>query len=290
MIIRSTFSSRLNYLADQTNQITAEMEEVNSRISSGLAITKPSDAPELTARIMSVEQEISDQLQFGDNATYASTLHDSADAILLEISDVLMQARELAVQMASESYSSEQRINSASEADQLLTQALSLLNTQIGERYLFSGEAYDTQPYDTTLTYQGSTDPSTINLSDDVDVVVGFDADGLGMTDILTSIETLRDALAADDPNAVQASLTGLESSTLLLSSAQSTVGMEQTTALDFIDFTDSLGVQLETQLSELQDDDMVASLVRLSELQTQYEATLALTARSQSGNLFSMI
>lgn len=290
MIIRSTWSSRLDYLADSTNRIGGELEEVNERIATGLAVSKPSDAPELTSRIMAVERELGDQERYSDDAIYATNLHDMADSILMDLADVVTEARTLAVQMGSDTYEGPVRIASAQQADQLLSQALDLLNTTVADRYLFSGQRYDAPAFDASLAYQGSVDESRIYVADGVEVIVGFNGEELGLGDVLGSLESLRDALLTDDAATIRGTLDVLEESTETISEAQTRVGIEQMVAVDFTSFSESMKLELELQLSSLQDDDSIQSLVRLGELQTQYEATIALTAKSQLGNLFSQI
>lgn len=290
MIIRSTWSSRLDYLADATNRIGGELEEVNERVATGLAVNKPSDAPELTSRIMSVEREISDQERYSEDASYATNLHDMADSILMDLADVVTEARTLAVQMGSDTYEGPVRVASAQQADQLLSQAMDLLNTTVADRYLFSGESYDTEAFDTSLNYQGADEVSKIYVADGVEVTVGFNGEELGLGDVLSSLEALRDALLTDDASNIRSTLDVLEDSTEIISEAQTRVGIEQMVAVDFTSFSDAMKLELELQLSSLQDDDTIGSLVRLSELETQYQATIALTAKSQLGNLFSQI
>jgi flagellar hook-associated protein 3 FlgL len=290
MIIRSTWSSRLSYLTQQTNRIGGELAEVNERIATGVAVSRPSDAPELTARIMSVEREISDQARYGDDAEYASNLHSMADTTLMDLSDVVAEARALAVQMGSETYSDQDRIEASAQVDGMIDQALSLLNTQVGDRYLYGGEAYNIPPFAEDLSYQGAAGASTINVADDVEVTVGFSGDALGMGDVFSSLSSLRDALQAGDASQVQSSLDGLTGATDTISSAQAMLGIEQSTALDFASFSESMQLELQGQLSSLKDDDTFASLVRMSELQTQYDAAIALTSKSQMTNLFGRI
>lgn len=290
MIIRSTWSSRLNYLTQQTNRISGELAEVNERIATGVAVNRPSDAPELTARIMSVEREISDQARYGKDAAYAANLHSMADTTLMDLSDVVAEARAFGVQMGSETYSDADRTEAASQVDGMIDQALSLLNTQVGDRYLFGGEAYTTPPFAADLSYQGAGDSSTVRVADDVEVTVGFSGGALGMEDALSSLVSLRDALQTGDAAQVQSSLGDLEGATDTVSSAQTVLGIEQSTALDFASFSDAMQLELEGQLSSLKDDDTFASLVRMSELQTQYDAAIALTSKSQMANLFGRI
>lgn len=290
MIIRSTWNSRLDYLTSQTSQISAALSEINQTVSSGLEVERPSDAPELVARIASTETAIADQERYADSAGTAQGLLSTADSTLSALASVLADAQSLAVQMSSESYDGESRVASATQAEELLGEALSLVNAQLGDRYLFAGTAYDQPAFADDLSYSGSTEASTIEVGDGVDVVVGFDGESLGLGEILTAMSELQSALEADDTEGVQDSLGALNDALDVLVTAQTTIGAQHSTAIDFEDFSTSMGVELSSHLSSLQDADMVASLMRLSELQTMYETSLAVTASSDLGSLFDRI
>lgn len=290
MIIRTTWGSRLDYLAQHTNRIATEMSTVSDKITTGLEVSRPSDAPELTTRIQNIERELSDQARFAEDAEYANNLLSVSDSVLNELAVVVSRARELAVQMGSETYQGPQRVSSAELADQLLEQARGLLNSQMAGRYLFSGEAYDTQPYADDLSYQGATDPSEIQVSDTVGVTVGFNGEDLELGSILTAIEALREALKTDDAGNVLATLDELIASSDTVSSAQTVVGIEQSTADDFQALAKNMGVELEVQYSNMVDADAVESIMRLGELQTQYDAVLAVISKTQMSGLFERI
>jgi len=290
MIIRSTWASRLSYLAKQTNRVASEMEVVNERATTGKAVNRPSDAPELTTRIMSLEREIVDQERYTEDSEYAANLQGMADQVLLDLSSVVSEARTLAVQMGSDTYEGPVRTGSAKQAEQLISQAMNLMNTTVADRHLFSGQAYKTPPYGEDFVYQGSDEVSEINVADNISVTVGFNGEEMGLGSVLEAIDSLRVALESDDASNVRATLDALTTATETISRAQTEVGVEQMTAVDFADFSSSMTLELQIQLSSFQDDDTIGSLVRLGQLETQYQATLALTAKSQMGNLFNQI
>ncbi|MEL6344827.1 MAG: flagellin [Myxococcota bacterium] len=290
MNIRTTWLSRLDYLSFQTNRIGGELTDVSQKLTTGLEISKPSDSPELTARLMNIKREIADQERFHEDSSYALNLLDVADQVLVDMSQVVSNARQLAVQMGSDTYLGPARTASAEQASQLLDQAMDLVNTAVAGRHLFAGEAYDTQPYADDLSYQGADEASRIDVSDQSNTIVGFVAEDLNLGSVLQAIADLQTALETDSADAVRLTLDGLIAATDTISNAQTTVGVEQATAIDFVDLTESMKLELEVQRSALEDADALEAVMRMSQLQSQYDAALAVTSQMNLGSLFDRI
>ena len=84
--------------------------------------------------------------------------------------------------------------------------------------------------------------------------------------------------------------MTDLEAAIDSVSEAQTLAGGQQAIANDFASLSESMEIELITQLSAVQDADAIETLVRLSELQTIYETALNVTAGSNIGSLFDRI
>ena len=65
-------------------------------------------------------------------------------------------------------------------------------------------------------------------------------------------------------------------------------VGTNTKRALDMIDLTQNLQVQLQDRLSSVEDVDIASALTEFSMLQTQYDINLQLTSKTRTINLFS--
>lgn len=290
MNIRTTWIARLEYLSQQTNRIGQDLTEVSQKLTTGVEIMTPSDSPELTARLMSIKREISDQQRYNEDSSYALNLLDVADQVLGDLSTTVSDARQLAVQMGSDTYQGPARAASAVQATQLIDQAMDLVNTAVAGRHLFGGEAYDARPYGPDLSYQGAEDPSVIDVSDQSEAIVGFVGEDLGLGTVLQSLSDLRDALESDSAENIRNTLDSLIEATDIISNAQTSVGVEQKTAIDFVDLTDAMALELEVQRSALEDADALEAVMRMSQLQSQYDAALAVTSQMNLGSLFERI
>lgn len=290
MIVGTNLFSRLKGLSQQTSKISDALAEASAVATTGLKINTPSDSPEMVNRIRDLTAAISDNQRYAESAGTAETMLGLADTTLSSLADVLSASLELAVQLSSETFNSDTRVDAAITAEGLLDEALALVNTNISGRALFAGTAYDGDAFDSTLAYVGNTDESLLDVGDAVSVTVGFDGSALGLGGALTAIAGLETALAADDIPGVQSSLDTLEVAINNLSQVQATIGAELTTADDFASFSESMEFELTSQLANVQEVDPIEALVRFNELQTMYETALSVTASSNTGSLFDRI
>lgn len=85
-----------------------------------------------------------------NNAADALTWLNTTDASLNQVGEVALRARDLAIQAANGTLSDQARRDIAVEFDQLISDLVSIGNTKIGQRYLFSGENTMTRPFEIT--------------------------------------------------------------------------------------------------------------------------------------------
>jgi len=291
-IHRSAYNSRLSSLSTLTANIAKEMAKVQERATTGLNITRPSDSPTDVIRLHRVKAQVEDQEVWIDYAEYAYCLLTIADDAMTDMSSVVSDARELAVMMASETYSSEQRSAASTDAQGLVDQFLDLLNSNMGERYIFAGNAYDSLAYDDTGAYLGDTGVPWTSVGESTTVNLGFDGSDLFQDpiDIVSALTELVTALESGDADAVSATLDDLVGATDQISLAHGEVGMQMNLAEDALEFAEVLQVDLATEVSRIEDADMVETYTRLTEVQTAYEAALQVLAKSSTSTLLSRI
>jgi flagellar hook-associated protein 3 FlgL len=291
-MIGSTYSTRLSSLTQAAGNISKEISSLQEQATTGLEISKPSDAPEQVQYLHDVSSQLSDQGTWTVNAERAMSYLDAADDALDGMSDVLSAARELATQYASDTYTTEDRADGAVEAQALLDQLVSLANTELGGRYIFSGNAYDNEAYDAAGTYQGDTDAPATTTGNNQEVATGFVGSDLlqSGTDIFAAMATLVEGLATDNETYIQSSIDTMAEAGEQISSARTSVGAEFNAADDAAAVAENMQALLSEAIEDRAGADMVSVYTSLSELQSNYEAILQMTASSQSMNLFSMM
>ncbi len=291
-MIGTTYTSRLNGLTQAAGNISSEISRLQEQATTGLEINRPSDAPEQVEYLHSLSSQIEDQGTWGTNSERAMSYLDAAEDALSSMSDLLSSARELATQYASETYNSDDRAAGADEVQALMDELVALANTDVGGRYIFSGNAYDSAAYDATGTYLGDTDAPATMISGEQDVATGFVGSDLlqGTTDIFAAMADLVTALGADDTDAISTSIDTLGEATDQINLARSEVATEFNTAEDALTVSENMTTLLSEALETTAGADAVSVYTSLAELQSNYEAVLQITASSQSMNLFSMM
>jgi|GEM_PF-953942 len=293
-IVRSTYHSRLATLSAHTRRLGDRMGRAQEVASSGLEVLRPSDASGRMSYIHAVRESKADQDEYTSNAGWAFQHLSVADQSLSGLSDVLSEARELAVQMSSETYNADTRITSQDDATTLFDRAMVLANTNLGGRYIFAGEAYDSEAYDiTTGAYLGDTGEPEVAVADNNQTVLtGFDGSNLlqGGGDIITALQDLETALGTGDATQVRNSIDGIEAAIDQLAVARTVVGGEMQRAEDGRLMAQNMTIALTGQESDLVDADAVESFTNLFEVQQAFEAALQVTANARSSLLFSRL
>jgi flagellar hook-associated protein 3 FlgL len=291
-MIGTTYSSRLNSLTQAASNISREISTLQEQATTGLEITRPSDAPEMVEYLHNLSAQTQDQTTWGVNAERAMSYLDAADDAMAGMADLLTSARELATQYANETYSADDRVSGAEQVQSIQEQLVDLANTELAGRHIFAGNAYDSAAYDASGAYLGDTDAPAVLTGSNQEVATGFVGSDLlqGDTDIFAAIDDLIAALTADDTDAIAASIDTLAAAGEQISTARGEVAAQFDIADDALMVSGNMQALLSQAMENAAGADAVSVYTSLSELQANYEAILQITASSQSANLFSMM
>ena len=131
---------------------------LQSMMSSGRRISKPSDDPIGTQKDLRYRNVLTEIVQYKKNITNASNLLASYDNILGSMKDILSTANEVAISLANDTFDATARDAAANEVESLFNQIIALANTKMESRYIFSGYKTDTQAFkagSSGVTFQG---------------------------------------------------------------------------------------------------------------------------------------
>jgi flagellar hook-associated protein 3 FlgL len=134
----------------------AEMADLQNQAATQKKVTKPSDDPISSTRILALRTDDRAYHQFIKNMHYARSFLEATDTTLGELNEMLMRLKELAVQQASDAGASpDTRRVVAEEVAQSFNQAIQIGNRKLGERYLFGGQKTTTAPFTSEGDYRG---------------------------------------------------------------------------------------------------------------------------------------
>lgn len=168
--MRVSTSQVYRQVTDSLMRNLAEIMRLNTQVSSGRKINKPSDDAAGTARALDYKVAIDAGEQYGKNVSDAYNAIGFADNTLGSVSSALVRAKELALQGANGTQSAASRAAIAQEVGQLRDQLLSLANSRFGNGYVFSGFRTDVAAFDASFAYQG--DSGAINVMVDRSVMI----------------------------------------------------------------------------------------------------------------------
>jgi flagellar hook-associated protein 3 FlgL len=292
VIVRNNPQFSAEQSAARLASIRARLDRATSVAVSGTDITRPSDAAGAWRTLHGLSAGIEDQQTFLDNGRSARDLLDTADQALGSVHDLLNRARERAVQFANDTYSLEQRTAAAGEIASLREDLVALSNTKVGDRFLFAGDAYDAAAFDAAGVYQGAAATGTTRVGENQDVETTIDGSAVfqGGVDVFQVLADLEAALAANDPDAVAATLDPLEAAQIQVTTARQDVGYRQVRVDDAAAVATNLALLLEGRLTEHTSVDPTASFTELAQLQTTYQSALQVTAAGSGTKLFDFI
>lgn len=289
--IRTTFHGRLSAITRQTSLMARTMARAQIEAASGLRYHKASDDPARTTQVHRVREQTQDVDVFVGNASWATSVHSAADEALTGMSNALAEARQLAVQLGNDTYNDQTRVDSVITGQAVLERVLIFANTNLGGRYIFAGNAYDGEAYDTvTGAYLGDNGQPVTEVGNGLTVATGFDGSALlqGGGDLIAAIQNLVTALGTGLADDVRATIDDIDAAVDQLAQARTTIGGQMTRSDDSLEINEGLRVHLGQLESDLTNADSIQAYTKLFEVQTAFEAALAVTASSRGQILFS--
>lgn len=149
------------------------MSKYQEQLQSGKIVNRPSDDPVVAVKGMGYRVDLDKTAQFQRNLRDANTWFDSTDEALGQVGDGLKRVKELIVQAANDTNTTEDREIISAEISQIKKQLQDIGNTKIGENYIFSGTHTNSplfdangQPINPALT--GLNKPIEVNVFDGI--------------------------------------------------------------------------------------------------------------------------
>lgn len=288
----------LNDLAAINNRIGRAQRE----ISSGRRVNAPSDAPDEISHLLSLRSELGAMEQSKSNLSRVQTEVDAAEQALGHAVQVVDRVQVLGAQGSSDLLDADGRKTLANEVEQLLGQLVNLANTEIEGRFIFAGDTDQVGPYnfvpselDAVSDFQGSTTtrqvghPSGSRFPISKTATAIFDA-AEPENSVFGSINALRNALRDNDVPAARLAMANVRTAAKHLNNQQAFYGGVQNQVIEATDFAAKQIVRLKQQISGVEDADITASILELTQGRQLQETALAAEARRPRGSLFDYL
>ncbi len=303
----STLSpASLQFLSSADN-LQVRLNKVQNELSSGLAVTQPSDAPDQVSAILQLHVNIQQNQQVQTNLNSIKSEVTTADQNLSSATTILDQVQTLATEGFGLNQTPATRATIASQVQDLMQQMVSLSQTQASGRYIFSGDAdqspsYQFNPNSPTgvdrLQVTGSTrqvaDASGNTFSTGLSANQIFDlrdsSDKPTTGNVFAAMNAVRVALLANDTTALQAGESAVKDSSTYLNQQQGFYGNVENRITSALDAAGTANLSYQADLSNRQDADETSTILQMQQYTTDLQAALASEAKMPQTSLFSLL
>ena len=189
------------------NQVALQAN-LSQQISTGKAVSQPSDDPTHIAQDLALHTSIAQEDTTVRNVTDAANELATVDSSLAALTNIIQKARAIAVQGASDTLDATQRKSLGTQVDGLLSEAIGLANTNYAGKYVFAGTVSPSSP---PVTTTGSP-TSGVNFSGNFQVQGQVFANGQSLA-LSTSIQQAFNFQSADHSSDVFQVLMNLRNS-----------------------------------------------------------------------------
>ncbi|MFT3709079.1 MAG: flagellin [Archangium sp.] len=262
-----------------------ESVDAGEQVSSGKKVEHPWDAAADSGLIVHHAQESARETAIQSAAQRSSEELVMADGAWDQVTTSLTRLKELATQMANDTYSAADRAGAATEAQQLFGAIVSQANVRLGERYLFGGTTDRTPPFDATGNYSGDANVRRVEIAPGVMNDASTRADVAlkgagGGVDVFASIQNFITALSTNNGANVRVAVQSMDDSLNQITAERSRVGAMMNT----FDVAATMAKQnldaAKDARASLEDVDIFEASTRLAASQRALEASMSAAAQ----------
>jgi flagellar hook-associated protein 3 FlgL len=167
--MRVTHSLMANNFLSSFMRTSEAMMELQQKVSTGIAVSKPSDDPVAMTQILNYKKTMSAIDQYDRNIDHGQAWLGTTLSALEQAEALLNRAEELTEEAATGTMTAENREAIAEEVKEIYDELMQIANTQYNGSYIFAGTETGTAPYSRdanyNATYNGSSTVATAEVS-----------------------------------------------------------------------------------------------------------------------------
>jgi flagellar hook-associated protein 3 FlgL len=166
--MKTTLASTYRSLNSEMNRLTSTLEDLRNQAATGKKLIRPSDDPAAIRPVLSARSQIRATDRFITSLSTAGDRLANQDTYLDQAENLMVRAKEVAINAINGSMSDEDLKTLADEVGYIKTEMLSIANAQVGGQYIFAGYKEDTQPFvenGDVVTYAGDSNIKRLEAS-----------------------------------------------------------------------------------------------------------------------------
>lgn len=280
--MRVTDSMRMSALLDSQASSTETLFKATQQASSGLKVQAPADDPAAFARIASHDGVIARLGSREQALTRSQGDLSIAESTLASATDLMAQAKELAVELADGTVNASQRADAANQVTAMRQTLAGLANTRGATGYVFAGTNTNTAPIAANGTFTGNDNAINTETADGIQMRTNASGakafTAAGGRDLMQDLSDFATALTNNDIPGIQGMIQKLTDGQNQVISARGETGI----ALDRITTASSITSTVTTAVKASRapdsDVDATSAYSNLSAANDAYSRAIAVT------------
>jgi len=283
-----------NFISRSNADLKSELFESVRRITSGKAVSRPSDDPVAAARILRIDRLLVDLDSIDRSHQRVSSDLNISEVSLGQLSEVLSNVKSLALQMSNTTVSAAEREAAAIEVLGFRDQMLDLANRrQEDGRHLFGGRAEGSDPYDDAGNYVGSVTNRRVEVAPGVfseGTIKGSESFGGAGNEVFAVFEALALAMNNNDTPAILAQIDPIDDKIEETSQNMALLGTRLRGMLDTDGVTDTLRLQYIEDKNAYEEVDIAAEITNYTAQENSLTAVVELSRRLLANSLSAFL
>jgi len=193
MVFRVTNQAQQQTSLNNVFRLSEDIFNTTNALSSGKRIARPSDDPSGTRATLSLRTSLRRTEQFIRNMNGIKDFAGRADSALNEVNNVLIRAKELAVNQLGGLATAETRGFAASEIENLISEVLQAGNAKVSNRFAFGGSKSTVAPFQRSASgavYLGNSESITVEIARNLNLKINIPGSDVLATDLNPGIST----------------------------------------------------------------------------------------------------
>lgn len=271
------------------NNSYSKMSKMQDNLTSGMKISRPSDDPVIAVKGMNYRTQLDKIAQFQRNMNEVNGWLDTTDSALGQVGDVLNRVKELVVQAANDTNTSDDRQKIKQEIEQIQQQLKDVANTQFAGKYIFSGtKTHEPAFKDGTINSDINSEEIKVEVFDNIQLTVNAtEAPALAekVDKILDDISTALDSSDGKEIGDLLGSIADGTGSTLADAQAavlnmRSEIGARQNRVELMMNRLDIQEINVTKQKSNNEDVDYAKTITQMTTQESIHQAALSVGAK----------
>jgi flagellar hook-associated protein 3 FlgL len=301
-----------SYLFDrsvkQMSTVQSDLAHTQAQVSAGKQVINPSDAPDQAAAIQRLKSVLNHQDSYAKALTTVKARLEGEDSNLQSVSDLLIRAKELAVQSANDTLNPTNRKALAVELKGLRDQMLSLANSRdTNGNFLFAGSRVKQAPFAQDaigqVSYKGDQTRMQVRVGEQRSIplnrsgaetfVAVIRTDATGQSSARNFFGVMDDLIAGvtnSDRTAMNRGVGEMDNLLDGVSLSRANVGTDLNVVDQQSQAIDETKLTLKTTLSNVEDLDMAEAITKMNKQMLSLEASQSSFAKITQLNLFNFI